>query len=287
MKNLKIKSHCKVNLSLNIIKKLKNGYHNINSLITFCKLHDVITISKIKDTKDKISFSGQFKKGINKKSNTITKTLNLLRKSNFFKKQRFKINVHKNIPHGSGLGGGSSNAAALLNFFNIKMGLKMKKSKIKMIAKNIGFDTPICLKKKNTLLTGRKDEILRLNKKFSLNIILLYPNLNCSTKKIYQKHIIEKQNKFHLFFNKKGKKELINYLLKQNNDLQKTVFKLYPKIKGIISFVNSQKGCHFSRISGSGSSCIGIFSNKKNLAKAQKLIKIKYPNFWCVASKTI
>ena len=75
MKNFKIKSYCKINLSLRVIKKLNSGYHNIISLITFCDLHDVISISKIKSLKDKISFSGKFKKNINQKSNTVTEVL--------------------------------------------------------------------------------------------------------------------------------------------------------------------------------------------------------------------
>ena len=82
MKNFKIKSYCKINLSLKVIKKLNSGYHNITSLITFCGLHDIMSISKIRNLKDKISFSGKFKGGINNKSNTITKVLNLLRKNN-------------------------------------------------------------------------------------------------------------------------------------------------------------------------------------------------------------
>ena len=73
MVNIKIKSYCKINLSLKILKKLNSGYHNIISLVTFCDLHDVISISRIRNLKDEISFSGKFKKGINKKSNTITK----------------------------------------------------------------------------------------------------------------------------------------------------------------------------------------------------------------------
>ena len=67
MKNSKIKSYCKINLSLRVLKKLKNGYHNIMSLITFCDLHDVISISEIRNLKDKISFSGKFKKVLIKK----------------------------------------------------------------------------------------------------------------------------------------------------------------------------------------------------------------------------
>ena len=109
MKKIKIKSICKINLSLRVLKKLNTGYHSIKSLITFCDLHDVISINKIQGTKDHISFSGRFKKGINKKSNTIVQVLHQLRKRNFFKNQMFKINIKKNIPQGSGLGGGSGN----------------------------------------------------------------------------------------------------------------------------------------------------------------------------------
>ena len=118
MKKFKIKSFCKINLTLRVLKKLNTGYHNIKSLITFCNLYDDILIYKIKGLDDKINFSGRFRNGINTKSNTISKVLYLLRKRNFFQKQAFKIIIKKNIPHGSGLGSGSSNAASLLNFFN-------------------------------------------------------------------------------------------------------------------------------------------------------------------------
>ena len=67
MKNFKIKSYCKINLYLRVINKLRSGYHNIKSLITWCKLYDQIIISETKGTGDKIIFSGKFKKGIKKK----------------------------------------------------------------------------------------------------------------------------------------------------------------------------------------------------------------------------
>ncbi len=287
MKNLKIKSYCKINLCLQIIKKLNNGYHKISSLITFCDLHDVISISKIKNSKDKISFTGRFKKGINKKSNTIIKVLNLLRKKRLLENQTFKINIQKNIPHGSGLGGGSSNAASLLNFLNLKMGLKLSKNKIKKLAGQVGFDVPISLERRNTFITGKNDEILRLNQKFRLNLLIVYPNLICSTKKIYTKSRKIIFPKLSPFFYVKNNKKLINLLKNENNDLERTVIKIYPKIKKIIKYIKSQEGCHFSRITGSGSACIGIFSNMKNAIYAKKLIKLKYPNYWCVVSKTI
>ena len=70
----------------------------------------------------------------------------------------FKINIQKNIPHGSGLGGGSSNAAVLLNYFNSKMKMNLSKKKLQNLAFKIGFDVPIILEKKNTFLTGKKND---------------------------------------------------------------------------------------------------------------------------------
>ena len=287
MKNFKIKSYCKINLSLRVIKKLNSGYHNIMSLITFCDLHDVISIAKIRSLNDKISFSGKFKKGINKKSNTATKILNLLRRTKLLENQTFKINIQKNIPHGSGLGGGSANAADLLNYFNSKMRFKLSKNKIKKLAGQIGFDVPVNLERRNTFLTGEKGKILRLNRKFRLNLLIVYPNLICSTKKIYEKNGTISSSKLQSVFYIKNNKKLINFLKNENNDLEKTVTKIYPKIKKIIDYIKSQKGCYFSRITGSGSACIGIFSHMKNAIYVQKLIKLKYPKYWCAVSKTI
>jgi len=285
--NFKIKSYCKINLSLRVLKKLNSGYHNIISLITFCDLHDVISISKIRNLKDKINFSGKFKKGINKKSNTITEVLNLLRNKKLLENQAFKINIKKNIPHGSGLGGGSSNAADLLNYCNLKMKLKLNKNKIKKLASQIGSDVPVNLERKNTFLTGKKDKILRFSQKFKLNLLIVYPNLICSTKKIYQKNKKISFSKRQPSFSTISNKKLINFLKSEHNDLEKTVIKIYPKVKKIIDYIKSRKGCYFSRITGSGSACIGIFSNMKNAIYAQKLIKLKYPKYWCAVSKTI
>ena len=287
MKKFNIKSYCKINLSLKIIKKLKNGYHSISSLITFCDLYDMISVSKINTSKDKVIFSGKFSKGIDKKVNTVTKVLTLLRKQNFIKNQSFKINIQKNIPHGSGLGGGSSNASNLLNYFNHKMKLKLKKKKMTNLARKIGSDVPIVLERKNSFLTGEKDKILRISKKFNLNLLIVYPNIVCSTKKVYKKCRIDEDKKYQFYYNKKSKRKLIDYLKNEKNDLEKIVVKIYPKIGQIINFIKFQKGCLFSRITGSGSACIGIFSNRRNVISAKKLIKLKYPNYWCVASKTI
>ena len=285
MKN--IQSYCKINLSLRVLRKLNNSYHSIQSLITFCNVSDVIRINQINGRKDKILFSGRFKKNISFKSNTVTAVLKLLRKKNFLKKKKFKIIIQKNIPHGSGLGGGSSNAASLLNYFNSFFNLKLDNAKICNLASKVGSDVPVCILKKNSLITGKRKEILRLNNKFKLNILIVFPNIVCSTKKIYSK------NKTYSFVKRfnisqlKHKKLLIDLLKREKNDLQDTVIKIYPQIDLVLRYISNMKGCHVSRITGSGSACIGIFNSKKKVDIALKIIKKKFPRYWCVSSKTI
>ena len=107
---MKIKSFGKINLNLRVLDELVNGLHKIESLIVPIDLYDVIEIKEIKNDKDVIIFDSMNIP----ENNTVSKSLNLLREMNDFS-QYFKINVTKNIPTESGLGGGSSNAGALLS----------------------------------------------------------------------------------------------------------------------------------------------------------------------------
>ena len=114
MRAYKINSRAKINLNLNVIKKLKK-FHLIESLVCFINLSDKIYISKLSSKYHKVKFIGKFSKNLSKK-NTITKLLSLLDRDNVLKK-KYKILIKKEIPPESGMGGGSMNAANLLNYF--------------------------------------------------------------------------------------------------------------------------------------------------------------------------
>ena len=115
MKFERLKSWAKINLSLNVIKKLRNNYHSIESLISFIGIFDEVKIRKINSNNNKIIFLGKFSKGISKK-NTISKLLNLLEKKGLLKNSKFEIKITKNIPQRSGMGGGSMNAACIIKY---------------------------------------------------------------------------------------------------------------------------------------------------------------------------
>ena len=123
MNFFKIKSYAKINLSLNVIKKLPSKFHKIESVISFIKLHDLIFLKPIKLKKHKIIFLGKFAKGL-KKKNSVKKLFKILDNENFLKNQKFEIKIVKNIPQKSGMGGGSMNASNIINFLIKKKILK-------------------------------------------------------------------------------------------------------------------------------------------------------------------
>ena len=129
--------------------------------------------------------------------------------------------------------------------------------------------------------------MIRFRQKLGLNILIVYPNIFCSTKKIYTKNKNFSISNDQFRFKINNKKKLINFLKREGNDLQLTSVRLYPQIKRVINLIKIQNGCYFSRITGSGSACFGIFSNIKTSIFAMKLIKSKFPKYWCVVSKTI
>ena len=161
MKTFVIYSFCKINLSLRVIGKLHNGFHSIQSIVTFANLFDIIKIKEINSEQDQIKFYGKFKNNINLKKNTISKTLYILRKHNYLKNKKFKIYIKKNIPHSAGLGGGSMNSATLINFFLSTYKFKINQRKLYKITNEIGSDVLLGLKIRNTFLIGGKRYIKR------------------------------------------------------------------------------------------------------------------------------
>ena len=275
-----LKSFSKINLSLNINSKLKNGLHDIQSYYCLINLFDKIKIRKIDKKKDKVVFFGPFVKHIKKSNNSITNLLKLLRKLELISGY-YSVKVIKNIPVFSGLGGGTSNAASVLKFL---LKGKVSKNILEKVEKLIGSDLRLFFHKQGFLQNLRTIKTIKKQKLFFL---LSRPNIICSTKKIYskvKKYSKKKKFNFQKMNNKKG---FINYILEQNNELQSIVEEEYPSIKILLKDINTEKGCHFSRMSGSGSVCYGLFNNESNAKKALNKIKTKHPKFWFSIAKTV
>ena len=282
MEQKKVKSFAKINLSLNVLKKLKSGFHSIESIITFISLYDEILIIENNKNTHEVKFYGKFSKSISK-NNTIINLLKVLDKMNKLKNKKFSIKVYKHIPTKSGLGGGSMNAASVLKYLLQKKYIKLNFKEIKKVTSKIGSDVIIGMEHKNSIVHGNGN-LQRIKKKFNLVTLIIKPKFGCSTANIYK--LTKNLSKSNLK-NLKISRLDINFLTKCKNDLEMAAFKKYPVIEKIKSFMDKIKNVRFVRMTGSGSTVIAYFNSKKAALNAEKILKKRYKNYWCILSKTI
>ena len=279
MKKILIKSHAKINLSLNVLGKEKNKFHKIQSIISFLDFHDKIYIEPVNKKKHIVNFHGPFSNNL--KNNTISKLLDILDKKKFLN-QKFKIKIKKNIPQKAGLGGGSMNVAFLLSYFIKKKIIHASKKEIFNICNQIGSDVFLGLDRKNLILLNKKT-IKKYNTRMRLFALLVKPKVGCSTKEIYRRVKYLSKPKIKISSNIFKIESLKN----AQNDLEVPAFKLYPVLRKLKIFLSNIKQVKFVRMTGSGSIIVAYFSNKKAAIKGLKLIKKKFKNHWSIVSKTI
>ena len=277
----KIKSYAKINLALNVTGKLTN-LHKIESIVSFVDLHDLIYIKSTKKLNHEISFSGNFSKNISK-NNTVNKLFQLLDYNKLLKNKKFEIRIKKNIPQEAGLGGGSMNAASLINFLIKKKFIKINQKKLIGICGSIGSDVILGINPMSTILKSNNN-IKKFTNCPKFYTLLVKPNFGCSTKKIYSgvKKLIKP--KFNI-----PKKNMFNssFLSKQQNTLEKIAFLKYPKLKKIKIFLENSKTPAFVRMTGSGSVIVAYYHSKRHCELGKIQFKRKFKNYWCNTSKTI
>ena len=275
-----LNSYAKINLSLRINSKRKDGLHEIQSYFCLINWADKIKLKKIKEKKDKIFFKGPFSKLVNKKNNSIINLFKFLRKLKLISNY-YSITINKNIPVFGGLGGGTGNAASILK---VLLRGKVSKSLLNKAVSIIGTDLRLFFYKQGFL--SNLKTITHFQKK-KLFFILIKPNIRCSTREIYSK-VRKYSKKQQLAQNKiNTKNKFISVLSQENNDLQSIVEKKYPLIKKLLLAIRNEKGCCFSRMTGSGSVCYGLFKDQIAAKKALNKLKVKFPKFWFSFAKTV
>ena len=272
-KTFKCKAYAKINLFLNVFNKTKDNLHNLKSLVCFIDLYDEIIISE--SNKFLIKIKGPFKSFVKKRENIIEKTFIIFSKFSGLK-TNYKILLNKKIPVAAGLGGGSADAAVILQGLNLLNKKKIKNKDLFKLAMEIGSDVPACLYNKNVFFSGYGQILSKAPKIPPVSVLLINPCKELSTKKvfnIYKKNKLIKKSNFIY-------KNFFLWILEQNNDLQKFAEKFVPEIKEMIKFLSSSKNCFFSKMTGSGPTVFGLFRKKIDAQKVNLLLKKKHPKWW-------
>ena len=259
-----LRSKSKINLGLKVLNKRTDGLHNIVTIFQEVDFGDKIQLVKhktgcqIKSDVDWIPIDNS--NICHKAYSALCHELN----------QDFgvKISLEKRIPVGSGIGGGSANAAATLIGLNLLYNLGLNDKKLESIAVNIGADVPFFIRGGTQIGQETGAKLSPITKKFEAAILLVIPRLSISTEWAYSqlKNKLKSDNSI-LKFVDLMRKDFLSFKFFEN-DFEKIVIPAYPEI-GSIKNKLLDSGAKFASLSGSGSTVFGIFDDNAYAKKAE------------------
>lgn len=247
--------NAKINIGLNITEKRTDGFHNIETIFYPISLSDILEINKSEDNLKYINTGLTIENG-KLESNLCYKAYQLLKKD--FSLPEINIHLHKIIPFGSGLGGGSSDASFTLKSLNNLFDLNLSKSELLKFSEQIGSDCPVFIENLPAYAAGKgnilKPVEINLKEYF---LVIVHPGIHVNTGVAYSQSKPKKPEKSLLEL---IKNPLSDWKKSIHNDFENIIFPLYPEIKQIKEKLY-ELGAIYASMSGSGSSVYGIFKN--------------------------
>jgi len=249
--------NAKINLGLNIVEKRSDNFHNIETIFYPVPWYDILEITPSQ------SFDFQSSGilvGGNSTDNLCCKVYNRYKER--YQIPNLKIHLHKGIPIGAGLGGGSSDAAFTAKLIQEMFSLPLSSEELEELVKPLGSDCAFFIQNKPIFAKGKGDQFEKISVSLAgKHIVLIYPNLHISTKEAYE-GITPKKPEVSV-------KEIINQDIKDwkdrlTNDFEQSIFPKYPELKKIKEELY-KLGAIYASMSGSGSTIFGIFENEMNV----------------------
>ena len=280
MKNITFeeKGCAKINLALHVTGVKEDGYHILDSIVIFADIFDRLSFKKGRE--NALTLTGEFSKSLNVETNSVIRALNLFEN---VLTDRFSINLEKNLPLGAGLGGGSADAAAVIRFITNYCTHPIPSPEA--ISK-IGADVPVCVLNLASRVGGIGEIVRPIDVSgFNLWIVLVNPRIFVATGSIFEE-VIEKHNEpLEPFTNFRNTDQFIEYLKRQRNDLQSIAVNKWPEIKEVLDTVEKTQDVLLSRMSGSGSTCFGLYRTEDIAKRAARYLNQKSNKWWVKFSK--
>ncbi|TPK91893.1 MULTISPECIES: 4-(cytidine 5'-diphospho)-2-C-methyl-D-erythritol kinase [unclassified Mesorhizobium] len=279
-------AHAKINLALHITGRRPDGYHLIESLAVFTRFGDRVEIA-LADSDDFI-VSGRYAPAVPlDDSNLVLKARDALRKSAASERTPpVVIRLEKNLPVASGVGGGSSDAAAALRGLARTWSLDIDGAELARIGLSLGADIPMCLAAKPLVARGIGDELSMVPDFSALGLVLVNPGVPLPTADVFAA-LSHRDNEplpplprsidFH---------SLRNWLEVTRNDLEPAAVAMQPAIGRALSWLN-KAGSGFSRMSGSGATCFGLFETGNVAKRAAAEIRSRQPDWFVAATRSM
>ena len=276
---INVRANAKVNLALHVIGQRSDGLHCLDSIVAFPNHGDELLFQKANELTLSISgpFGEQLLKETTKVSNIVISAAKLLKDS----KNGASIHLIKNLPIASGIGGGSSNAAMTIRALS-KLWNKQIPNLDEII--ELGADVPVCLSNGLQRMEGIGQICSELSAPPQMWIVLANPGIKIPTAKIFDLLSFKQNAQLEPIPNLTDKDNFFEYLGRQRNDLEAVTSSLFPEVKYLLQIIKSTRECRLCRMSGSGATCFGLYTEKKHAQRAEKLIKESFSKAWVMSA---
>ena len=273
----------KINLVLHVVGMRADGYHLLESLVTFTEVGDVIRIQDAPE--DGFSISGPFAGLLlqsEPRNNLVLRARDLLREAFGSNLRSVSIHLEKNLPISSGIGGGSADAAAALRGLLRHWNRTLEAETLQTIAVKLGADVPMCLASQPLIARGIGEHIDLLDDLPTLFMVLVNPLKGVSTPEIF-KRLTEKN---HPPLGERGGHSWFEFIQKSRNDLEPPAWVVLPDISEVSDQL-SRAGASLVRMSGSGATCFGLFATMAEAETAATRLRAQRPDWYVRATATI
>lgn len=283
MASIREHAPAKVNLALHVTGRRADGYHLLESLSVFCAFGDTVTVSAARN--DSLTVSGRFAGHVpTGADNLVLKARDAFRAQNGgLAGSPVSIHLDKQIPATSGVGGGSSDAAATLRAMAKLAGVDPGDVELAALGLRLGADVPMCLRARPLIARGIGEEIEALNDVPALHLVLVNPGVAVETPRVFAALATRDNPPLPPLPRPLDAERLVAWLATARNDLAAPALRLAPVIGEAIAALDAQ-GALLSRMSGSGATCFGIFPNEAAATRAAGAIVTARPDFFCVAT---
>jgi 4-diphosphocytidyl-2-C-methyl-D-erythritol kinase len=277
----------KINLHLHIIGKREDGYHLLDSLVCFANIADQLSFTPAHELSFTCEgpFANDFSpidKSSSRESTNLVVRAAWLLADRLGRHPDVAIHLTKNLPLGSGIGGGSSDAAACLRGLMALWGAHIPEETLHTLATGLGSDVAVCLSPKARLMQGIGDILRPAPRLPVLSALLVNPGIPCPTPAVYKALTLpqfsEKASFPDAFLSPSC---CAQFLLEETrNDMTESAVKTVPAIADVLESISALPGCLLSRLSGSGATAFGLFPSPESSANAAQILAAAQPGWW-------
>jgi 4-diphosphocytidyl-2-C-methyl-D-erythritol kinase len=275
----------KLNLTLQVLGRRADGFHELRSLVAFASLADEIEFDPHGALE--LSIEGRFARILGGENLILKAAQAALKRVPGLKLGRFRL--VKTLPVAAGLGGGSADAAAALRLLARANEGALDQAALAELAQKLGSDVSVCLPSRPALISGRGEKVEPVVGFPTCAVLLVNPGLPLATEAVYAALRAEalaeptraqaERLDFHGNF-----EALLDYIAPRGNDLEAPAAQLVPEIKEVLVALLALEGARLARLSGSGPTCFALFASQNDAADAGTRLAAAFPDWWIAAA---